>query len=172
MWVTLHRVTEQVKTWVENWILFWSKLLLLSGSAMSDSLRPHGLQHTRIPHSSPFPGVCSSSCPLSQWYCPTISSSVAPFSSCLQSLQASGFFPSESVLCIRWAKFWSFSFSINPSNEYSGLISFRIDKLDFPIVKGVSRILSSTTNWKHQFLSAQPSLWSNSHILTWLLEKS
>ena len=66
-----------------------------------------------------------------------------------------------------WPKFWSFRFSISPSNEYSGLISFRIDWQS----KGILRVFSSTTIWKHQFFSAQPSLWSNSHICTWLLEK-
>ena len=65
-----------------------------------------------------------------------MSSSVVPFSSCLQSFPVSGFFSSESVLCIRWPKYWSFSFSISPSNEYSGLISFRMDWLDLFAVQG------------------------------------
>ena len=71
----------------------------------------------------------------------------------------------ESALPIRWPKYWSFSFSINPPNEYSGLISFRIDLIWSPCV------FSSTTAWKHQFFSAQPTLWSNSHNPTWLLAK-
>ena len=80
---------------------------------------------------SPTPGTYSISCPSSQWCHPTISSSVIPFSSCLQSFSASGSFPvSQSVLHIRWPKYWSFSFSISPSSEYSGLISFGIDWLD------------------------------------------
>ena len=87
---------------------------------MSDSLRPHGLQHTRPPCPSPTPGIYSNSCPLSQWCHPTISSSVVPFSSHFQSFPAS-----ESVLRIWWPKYWSFSFRISPSNEYSGLISCR-----------------------------------------------
>ena len=77
-------------------------------------------------------------------------------------------FFSESVLRIRWPKYWSLSFSISPSKEYSGLTSFRMDWLD---LLTVSRVFSNTTVWKHQFLSIQPSLWSNSHICTWLLEK-
>ena len=97
---------------------------------MSDSLRPHGLKHARLPCLSPTPGACSNSCPLSRWCHPTISSSVFPFSSCLQFFQASGSFFSESVLHIKWLKYWNFSFSISPSNEYSGLICFRIDWLD------------------------------------------
>ena len=76
------------------------------------------------------------SCPSSQWCHPTISSSVIPFSSCLQSFPSSGSFFSESVLQITWPKYWSFSFSIGPSNEYSGLISFRIDWFDLLAVQG------------------------------------
>ena len=100
-------------------------VLLFSHSVVSDSLRPQGLQHARLPCPSS-PGVCSNPRPLSRWCHPTISSSVVPFSSCPQS-----FFPSirvfsnESVLHIRWPNYWSFSFSNSPSNEYSGLISFR-----------------------------------------------
>ena len=80
-------------------------------------------------------------------------------------------FSSEWALHIRWPKYWSFSFSISPSNEYSELISFRIEWFDLLEVQGILRVFSSTTVWKHQFFSAQPSLWSNSHIRTWLLEK-
>ena len=98
-----------------------------SGSVVSDSLRPHEPQHTRPTCPLPTPRVYSNLCPLSQWCPPTISSPVVPFSSCLQSSPASGSFSSESVLAIRWPKYWSFSFSISPSNEYSGLISFRMD---------------------------------------------
>ena len=104
---------------------------------MSDSLRPRGLQHTRPPCPSPIPGVYSNSCSLSQWCHPTISSSVVPFSSCLQSFPAfPRVFSKELVLHIRWPKYWNFSFSINTSNEYSGLISFRMDWLDFLAVQG------------------------------------
>ena len=72
-------------------------------------------------------------------------------------------FSNESVLHITWPKYWSFSYSIRTSSEYSGLISLQS--------KGHSRVFSSTTAQKHQFFSAQPSLWSNSHIHTWLIEK-
>ena len=80
-------------------------------------------------------------------------------------------FSNESVLHIRWPKYWSFSFSISPSSEHSGLISFRMDWLDFLQSKGLSRVFSNTTVQKHQFFSAQLSLWSNYHIHTRLLEK-
>ena len=80
-------------------------------------------------------------------------------------------FSSESALHIRWPKYWSFSFRISPSNEYSGWISFRIDWFDLLESKGLSRVISRTTVQKHQFFGTQPSLWSNLHIHTWLLEK-
>ena len=77
-------------------------------------------------------------------------------------------FSNELALHIRWPKYWSFSFSINPSNEYSGLISLKIDRFAlWP--KRLSRIFSNTTIQKHQFFGTYPSLWSNSHIHTWLL---
>ena len=84
--------------------------------------------------------ACSNSSPLSQWYHPTIPSTVVPFSSGLQSLPGQGLF-NESVLHIKWPKYWSFSFSISPSNEYSGLISFRIDRLDLLAVQGTLKSL-------------------------------
>ena len=80
-------------------------------------------------------------------------------------------FPSESTLHMRWPKYWSFSFSIIPSKEIPGLVSFRMDWLDLLAVQGISRVLSNTALQKHQFFSTQPSSWSNSHIHIWLLEK-
>ena len=74
-------------------------------------------------------------------------------------------FSNESALHIRWPKYWSFSFSISPSSEYSGLISFRIDYLISLQSKGLSRVFSNTTIEKHQFFGTQPFLWSNSHII-------
>ena len=108
---------------------------------MSDSLRPHGLQHARPPCPLPAPGPYSNSCPLSWWCHPAISSSVFSFSSCLQSSPASGGRFSESVLHIRWPKYWSFSYNISPSNEDSGLISFRMDWLDLLAVQGTLKSL-------------------------------
>ena len=90
---------------------------------------------------SPTLGVHPNPCPSSRWCHPTISSSVFPFSSCLQSFPVSRFFSNESVIHIRWPKNWSFSFSISPSNEYSGLISFRMDWFDLPAVQGTLRSL-------------------------------
>ena len=101
------------------------------------------------------PEFTQNPCPLSQWCHPTISSSVVPFSSCPQSFPASGFFSNESALHIRWPKCWSFSFSIIPFNEYSGLISFRMDWLISLQSKGLSRVFFNTTVQKHQFFGAQ-----------------
>ena len=75
-------------------------------------------------------------------------------------------FSDESVLCIRWAKYWSFSLSISPSNEYSGLISFRMNCLDLLAIQGTLRVFSNITVQKHQFFGAQLSLYFNSHIHT------
>ena len=80
-------------------------------------------------------------------------------------------FSNESVLCIRWPKYWSFSLSISPSNEYSGLNSFRMDWFDLLAVQRTLKVFSNTTVQKHQFFGAQLSLWSNFHIHMWLLEE-
>ena len=115
------------------------------------------------------PGVCSDSCPLSRWIQPTTSSSVVPFSSCLQSFPPSGSFPVSQF-------FTSGGQSIGPSTSVlpmniQGWFPVGLTGLISLLSKGLSRMFSSTTVQKHQFFSAQPSLWSNSHICTWLLEK-
>ena len=101
---------------------------------MSDSLQFHATCQTSLSLVST--GACSNSCPLSQRCHPTISSSVTPFSCCPHPFPASGAFP-ESALCIRWPKYWSFSFSINTCNEYPGLISFGINWLALLAVQGI-----------------------------------
>ena len=80
-------------------------------------------------------------------------------------------FPSELAFRIRWPEYWSFNFSISPSNEYSGLIFFRSDWFDLLAVQGTRKVFSSTTIQKNQLFSTPPSLWSSSHIYTWLMEK-
>ena len=107
---------------------------------MSDSSWPHGLQHARLPCPSPTPGAYSNSWPLYHWCQPTISSSVIPFFSHLN-LPSVRVFSNESVLPIRWPKYWSFSFSIGPSNEHPRLISFRMDWLDLLEVQGTLKSL-------------------------------
>ena len=142
-----------------------------SHSVVSDSLRPHELQHARPPCPSPTPGVYPNSCASSRWCHPAISSSVVPFSSCLQSFPASGSFSMSQFLTSGGHSIGaSASASVLPMNiqdwfplGLTGLISLQS--------KGLSRVFSSTTIWKHQFFGAQRSLWCNSHIRTWLLEK-
>ena len=158
--------------------LMWSFLCIssvqLSHSVMSDSLRPHGLQHTRPPCSSTAPGVCSNSCPLSQWCHLTISFSIIPFSSCLQSFLAPGSFPMSQFFSSGGQ--WNFSFGINPSNEYSGLISFRTDCLI-----SVDIFQKSCPSWKtsksctmlyihvSHSRSFSPSSWNTISILIYLV---
>ena len=137
-----------------------------SCSVMSDSLWPHGLQHTRHPCPSPTPRACSNSSPSIQWCHPTISSSVIPFSSCLQSFQASGslqmsqFFASGGQ-CI------GASASVLPMNIHDGF-PLGWTGLIFLHSKGLSRALFNTIQ-KYQFFGTQLSLGSDSHIHTWLL---
>ena len=116
-----------------------------SCSVRSNSLWPHGLQQARPPCPSPTPGVYSNSHPLSRWCHPIISYSVVPFSSHPQSFPASGSFP-MSQFFISGGQSISFSFSISPSNEYSGLISFRMDWLDLLAVQGTLKSLF----WHHR----------------------
>ena len=102
-----------------------SSSIQFTRSVVSDSLRHHGLQHARLPCPSPTPEACSNSCPLSQWCHPAICCPLLP--SVFPSIRV---FSSESAVRISWPKYWSSSFSIRPSNEYSGLISPRIDWFD------------------------------------------
>ena len=109
-----------------------------SRSVVSDSLRPHELQYARPPCPSPTPGVHSDSCPSNWWCHPPISSSVVPFSSCLQSCPSSASFLMSQFFA---SGAQSFSFSISPSKEYAGLISFRINWLDLLAVQGTLKSL-------------------------------
>ena len=136
---------------------------------MSNSFPPHELQHARPPCLSPIPRVYSNSCPLSQWCHPTISSSVIPFSSHLQSFPASGSLQmSQFFTSGGWSIGVSASASVNIQDWFplglTGLISLYF--------MGLSRVFSTTTVQKHQISSPQLSLWSNSDIQTWLLEKT
>ena len=141
-----------------------------SRSIMSNSLWPHGLQHARLPCPSPTPGVCSNSHPSSQWCHPTISFSVIPFS-CLQSFPASGSFPMSQFFTSGGQRIGGSSLaSVLPMNIQDWLPWGWTSWISLQS-KGLSRVFSNTTVQKHQFFSAQLSLWSNSHIHTWLLEK-
>ena len=118
---------------------------------MSNSLQPHGLQHARLLCPSPTPWACSDPRPSSRWCHPTMSSSVVPFSSYLQSFPASGSFP-MSQFFTSGGQNTSFSFSISPSNEYSGLISFRMDWLDVLAVQGTLKSLVQHNSSKASIL--------------------
>ena len=106
-----------------------------------NSLGSNGLQQAMLPCPSPTPGTCSNSCPFSQWYHPTISSFLIPFSSCLQSFPASGSFPVSQFIASGGQNIGYFNFSISPSNECSGLISFKMDGLDLLAVQGILKSL-------------------------------
>ena len=142
--------------------------LLFSSSVLSDSLRPYGLQYTRLPFPSLSPRVCSSSCPLSQW-CHQPSHPLLPPSP--PALVRRGKDPSIRVFSqwvgsrLRWPKYWKFNFSISPSSEYSGLISLGLTGWISLLSMGLSRVCSSTTVWKHQFSGALPFLWSNPQFI-------
>ena len=132
------------------------RLLLFSRSVVSNSLWPPGQQRTRLPCPSPSPWACSNSCPLSQWCHPAISSSVVPFSSCPQSLPASGSFPMSQLFATGDQRIGaSASASVLPMNiqnwsllGLTGLISL--------LSKGLSGVFSSSTVWRHQLFGAQP----------------
>ena len=143
-------------------------LLLFSHLVMSNSLWLHGLKHSRFPCPSQSPRACSNSCPLSRWCIPTSSSSVIPFSFCLNLSQHQCLFQWVSslyqVVKVLGLQLQSFQWI------------FRIDFLEdwlvwSPYSPRDSQESSPTPVWKYQFFSAQLSLWSSSHIRTWLLEK-
>ena len=150
---------------------FLESSVQFSCSVVSDSLRPHGLQHTRPPCPSPTPGVYSNSCPSSQWCHPNLPSSVVPFSSHLKSFPALGSFQmSHFFASCGQSTGVSASASVLPMNiqdwsplGWTGWISLQSKRL--------SRVFSNTTVQKHQFFSTQLSSLSNTHIYTWPLEK-
>ena len=139
-----------------------------SHSVVSNSLRPQGLQHAKLPCPSPTPGASSNSRPSSQWCHPTISS-VVPFSPCLQSCPASGSFPVNHF----------FASGGQSTGASASVLSMNIqDWLPVGLTgwisllsKGLSMFFSNTTTWKHWFFGVQPFVWSNSHICSRLLEK-
>ena len=133
---------------------------------MSESSWPHGLQHTRLPCPSLSPGVCSNFCPLS-WYHSTISSTVAPFS-CPQSFPASGSFPVSRLFTSGGQSIRASASASDLPMNIRGWFPLRLTGWISLLSKGLSRVFSSTTVQKYQFLGAQPSLWSNAHIRTWL----
>ena len=139
---------------------------------MSNSLQPHGLQHTRLPCFSPSPWVCSNSCPLSRWCLATISSSVVPFSSCLQSFSASGSFPMSQLFASGTQPIGASASASILSVNIQDWFPLRLTTLISLLFERLSRVFFNTTVWRHQFFSTQPFLLSSSHIHSWLLEKT
>ena len=148
-----------------------------SVAELSDSLWPHGLQHTRLPCPSLSSRVCSNSYPLSQWCYPTISPSAPSLLLWPSIFPTIRIFPNESALRIRWPKYselqlqsQSFQWMDIPMNM-QGWFTLGLTGLISLLPKGLLRVFSKTTVQKHQFFSSQTSLWSNSHIRIWVLEK-
>ena len=160
-----------MKNKISGFLFYFCMLLLLfSHPVESASLWSHGLQHARPLCPSPSPEVCPTSCPLQQWWHSAISSSDTLFFF-PQSFPASGTFPMSQLLASDDQNPGvSASASVLPMS-IQGWFPLRLAALISLQSKGLSRVLSSTTIWKHQFFGIQPSLWSNSHIHTWLLEK-
>ena len=169
---SLSKKLHHISNW-KHWC--FSKEFLIQFSSVAQScptLRPYESQHSRPPCPSPAPRVYSNSCPSSQWCHPAISSSVMPFSSCPQSLPASGSFPPSQLFAwVSQSTGVSASASVLPMNTqdwsplgWTGWISLQS--------KALSRVFSKTTVQKHQFFGTQLSSQSNSHIHTWPLEKA
>ena len=147
------------------------RLLSFSRWIMSDCLQPHGPQHARLPCSLPSPTACLNSCPLRQWFHPTILSSVVPFSSCLHSCPASGSFLMSRLFASGGQSIGTSASASVLLMNIQGWLPLGLTGLSTLPSKRLSRVFSITTVQKNQFFSAQPSLWSNSHIHTRLLEK-
>ena len=168
-------MSNEKSPYFHTYILYLASPLQLSvqfsHSVVSDSLPPHGLQHTTPPCPSLSPGACSDSCPSSQWCHPTISFSVIPFSSCPQSFPASRSFQMSQLFASGGQSIGaSASVSVLPVN-IQGWFPLGSTALISLQSKRLSRVFSNTTVQKHQFFSTRPSLWSNSHVHTCLLQK-
>ena len=157
--------------WKKNSILVSSSVQFSCSQLCPTLCDPHGLQHTRLPCPSPIPRVCSNSCPSSRWCHPTISSSIVPFSSHLQSFPAWGSFQMSQFIASGGQSIGvSASASVLPMN-IRGWYPLGLTGLISLLSKGLSRVFSRTIVQKHLFFSTQPHLWSNSHIHIWLLDK-
>ena len=156
---------------IDRWMdkLVW--YLLFSHSVVSDTLWPNGLQQARLSCPSPSPKACSNSCPSSRWCHPNISSSIVPFSFCLKSCPTSESFPPSQFFEAGGQSIGVSASESAPLMNIQGWFSLGLTGWTSLLSQGLSRVFSNTTFQKHQFFSAQPSLWSNSHIHTWLLEK-
>ena len=141
----------------------WRGKQIVVHSVKSDSLQPHGLQYTRLPCPSPSPRACSNSCPLGWWCHPTISFSVVPVSSCLQSFPSSGSFLMRWLFALGGQSIGASALASVLSVSIQGWSPLGLTGLIYFQSKGLSRVFSNTTVQKHQFFGAQPFLWSNYH---------
>ena len=161
-----NRSDKESKTWnniniMAPWIILFSlSFSQFSHSFVSNSLQPHGLQHARLPCPSPTPRACSNSCPSSQWHHPTISSSVVPFSSCPQSFPTSGSF--------QMSQFFASGGQTIGVSDSASVLPMNIQDW-FPLGNGVAKSWTWLSDFTHPLI--QLSLWSSSHIYTWVLEK-
>ena len=156
---------------LESVLVSFFYMLFFSLSVVSDSLQPHGLQHSRLPCLSLSPRVCSNSCSLHQWCHPIILSSFVPFSFCPQSFLASGSFPVNQLFASGGQSIGaSASASVLPMS-IQGWFPLGLTGLISLLSNVLSRVFSNTTVWKYHFFGTQPSLWSNSYIRIWLLER-
>ena len=155
--------------WVENRSVVQFSSVQFSRTVVSDSLPPHGLQHPRPPCPSPTPEAYSNSCP-SRWWCHLTISSCRPLLLLPLIFPSIWVFANELALWITWPKYWSISFSISSSSEYSGLISFGIDWFDLLAVQGTQEY-SPVTQSKASILRCMAFFIVQSHIHTRLLEK-
>ena len=154
---------------MQNFLFIICLCCCCSVPQLSDSFRPHGLQHSRPPRPSPSPGVCPSSCSLHRWYHPAISSSDTLFPFCLQSILASGTFPMSRLFASNDQNTGASASASGFPVNIQGWFPLRLTGLILPS-KGLLRVCSRTTVWRHQFFSTLPSLWSSCHNHTWLLE--
>ena len=138
---------------------------------MSNSLWPHEVQHVRFPCPSLSPWICSKLISIESVIQCNYLILCCPLLLLPSKFHSSRVFSNESTLHIRWPNYWCFSFSTSPSNKYSEFISFRIDLFDLVAFQGPLKSLLQHNISKIRFFGAQPSLWSNSHINTWLLKK-
>ena len=172
-------------SWPRDWTwAFWiaARFFTISATRKAHSVvKSCPPLHATLPYASLFPRVCLDSCPLSWWCHPTLLFSVTPFLSCIQSFPTSGSCP-MSWLCIRWPSYWSFSFSISPSNEYSGLVSFRINWVDPFAAQGTLKSLlqqhsskasvlwfsSFTAQLSYPYVTGKNSFDNNSYVSVYM----
>ena len=165
LWSKTSKLLYKPNYWDSFFVYLW---LSCFSVAKSCPILYSPMQHARLLCPPLSPGICSKSCPLSWWFYP---SSVAPLLLLLSIFPSNRVFSNQSALCIRWPKYWSFSFRISPYSEYPGFISFRIDQFDLLAVQGSLKSLPQHHSWKASIVWCSAFFVVHSHICTWLLGK-